>query len=61
MIPGFGTIKDNLEPAIEDGVELFEIGCHCTEADTTRQHIEYLRKLGKETYGVLMMTHMSSP
>lgn len=61
MIPGFGTIKDNLEPAIADGVELFEIGCHCTEADTTRQHIEYLRELGKETYGVLMMTHMASP
>lgn len=61
MIPGFGTIKDNLEPAIADGVEVFEIGCHCTEADTTRQHIEYLRELGKETYGVLMMTHMASP
>lgn len=61
MIPGFGTIKDNLEPAIEDGVEVFEIGCHCTEADTTRQHIEYLRNRGKETYGVLMMTHMASP
>lgn len=61
MIPGFGTIRDNLEPAIADGVELFEIGCHCTEADTTRQHIEYLRNLGKETYGVLMMSHMASP
>ncbi|MCI8483290.1 MAG: 4-hydroxy-2-oxovalerate aldolase [Lachnospiraceae bacterium] len=61
MIPGFGTIRDNLEPAIADGVEVFEIGCHCTEADTTRQHIEYLRKLGKETYGVLMMSHMASP
>lgn len=61
MIPGFGTIKDNLEPAIADGVELFQIGCHCTEADTTRQHIEYLRNLGKETYGILMMTHMASP
>ncbi len=61
MIPGFGTIRDNLEPAIADGVEVFEIGCHCTEADTTRQHIEYLRGLGKETYGVLMMTHMASP
>ncbi len=61
MIPGFGTIKDNLEPAIADGAELFEIGCHCTEADTTRQHIEYLRGLGKETYGVLMMSHMASP
>lgn len=61
MIPGFGTIKDNLEPAIADGVEVFEIGCHCTEADTTRQHIEYLREQKKEVYGVLMMTHMASP
>lgn len=60
MIPGFGTIRDNLEPAIADGVELFEIGCHCTEADTTRQHIEYLRNHGKETYGILMMYHMAS-
>lgn len=61
MIPGFGTIKDNLEPAIADGAEVFQIGCHCTEADTTKQHIEYLRNLGKETYGILMMTHMASP
>lgn len=61
MIPGFGTIEDNLQPAIEDGVSVFEIGCHCTEADTTRQHIEYLRKQNKEVYGVLMMSHMTSP
>ncbi len=61
MIPGFGTIKDNLVPAIEDGVDIFKIGAHCTEADVTRQHIEFLRNSGKETYGVLMMTHMASP
>lgn len=61
MIPGFGTIKENLIPAIECGVDLFKIGCHCTEADTTRQHIEFLRREGKEVYGVLMMTHMASP
>jgi len=61
MIPGFGTIRDNLEPAIRDGTEIFEIGCHCTEADTTRQHIEYLRNLDKEVYGVLMMSHMADP
>ena len=61
MIPGFGTIKDNLEPAIEEGAEVFKIGCHCTEADTTRQHIEYLRNKNKEVYGVLMMSHMASP
>lgn len=61
MIPGFGTIRDQLIPAIEDGVELFKIGCHCTEADTTKSHIEYLAKSGMEVYGVLMMYHMASP
>lgn len=61
MIPGFGTIRDQLIPAIEDGVDLFKIGCHCTEADTTKSHIEYLAKNGKEVYGVLMMYHMASP
>ena len=61
MIPGFGTIKDNIEPAIDIGVEVFEIGCHCTEADTTGQHIEYLRNRQTEVYGVLMMAHMASP
>ena len=60
MIPGFGTIKDNLIPAIDIGVDLFKIGCHCTEADTTRQHIEFLRDKGKEVYGVLMNYHMTS-
>jgi len=60
MIPGFGTIKDNLEPAITAGVDLFKIGCHCTEANITRQHIEYLCNKGKEVYGILMMYHMAS-
>lgn len=60
MIPGFGTIHDNLLPAIEEGVEVFKIGCHCTEADTTKQHIEFLRSQNKEVYGILMMYHMAS-
>ena len=60
MIPGFGTIKDDLIPAIQAGVDLFKLGCHCTEADTTRQHIEYIRQQGKEVYGVLMNYHMTS-
>lgn len=60
MIPGFGTIKDNLKPALNIGVDLFKIGCHCTEADTTRQHIEFIRDQGKEVYGVLMNYHMTS-
>jgi len=61
LIPGFGTIHDDIIPAIEKGVDLFKIGCHCTEADTTRQHIEYLREQNKEVYGILMMYHMASP
>ncbi len=60
LIPGFGTIKDNIDPAVEEGVELFCIATHCTEADVTRQHIEYVRKRGKEAYGVLMMYHMTT-
>lgn len=59
MIPGFGTIRDDLEPALANGVELFKIGCHCTEADTTRQHIEYIRSKNREVYGVMMNYHMA--
>lgn len=59
LIPGFGTIKDNIEPAIELGIDFFKIGCHCTEADTTRQHIEFLRKKNIPVYGILMMYHMA--
>lgn len=60
LIPGFGTIDDDIKPAIANGVELFKIGCHCTEADITRQHIEYVKNAGKEAYGVLMMYHLAS-
>lgn len=59
MIPGFGTIEDDILPAIELGVDLFKIGCHCTEANLTRQHIEYVCDRNKEVYGVLMMYHMA--
>jgi len=60
LIPGFGTIKDNLEPAIDSGVDLICVASHCTEANITAQHIEYVRKRGKEAFGVLMMYHMAS-
>jgi 4-hydroxy 2-oxovalerate aldolase len=60
LIPGFGTIKKDLEPAISDGVEVMMVACHCTEANVTREHIEYLVKRKIETYGVLMMTHMAT-
>lgn len=60
LIPGFGTIKDNIGPAIDLGVDLVCVASHCTEADVTCQHIKYIRDRGKEAYGVLMMHHMTS-
>jgi 4-hydroxy 2-oxovalerate aldolase len=61
MIPGFGTISDNIIPAINSGIGLFKIGCHCSEADTTKEHIEFLANKNIEVYGVLMLSHMASP
>lgn len=61
LIPGFGTIHDHIAPAIDQGVQLVKVGCHCTEADVTKQHIEYVRAHGVEAYGVLMMSHMADP
>lgn len=60
LIPGFGTIKDNIDPAIDSGIQLLKVGCHCTEADTTRQHIEYAKFMNIKVYGILMMYHMAT-
>lgn len=60
LIPGFGTIKDDLAPAVQIGIDVLMVASHCTEANITRQHIEYGRKHGLVTYGVLMMSHMLS-
>lgn len=60
VIPGFCTIKKDLSRAIELGVDVFRIASHCTEADITDRHIGFVRKAGKEAWGVLMMSHMAS-
>lgn len=60
LIPGFGTIKNDLDPAIRYGIEALMVASHCTEANVTRQHIEYATKKGIKTYGILMMAHMIS-
>ena len=60
-IPGFCTIRRHLTMAIEMGVDVFRIATHCTEADITQRHIDYVRSQGKEVFGVLMMSHMASP
>ncbi len=59
VIPGFATINRDLSMAIDQGVDIFRIASHCTEADITRNHIEFCRKKDKIVYGVLMMSHMA--
>lgn len=60
VIPGFATINREIAHAMEAGVELFRVGCHCTEADITQRHIGHVRAEGREAWGVLMMSHMVS-
>jgi 4-hydroxy 2-oxovalerate aldolase len=60
VIPGFATIKRDLQLAIEIGVDVIRVASHCSEADITQRHISYAREKGKEVYGVLMMSHMAS-
>lgn len=58
-IPGFATIKKHIKPALDIGVDIVRCACHCTEADTTRNHITFVREQGKQAFGVLMMSHMA--
>lgn len=58
LLPGFGTIRKDVAPAINEGVEVLMVGSHCTEANITRQHIQYAVSRGIEAYGVLLMAHM---
>lgn len=60
LIPGIGTTHD-LKRAYESGVRSVRIATHCTEADVSKQHIEYARELGMDVSGFLMMSHMLEP
>lgn len=58
VIPGFATIRRDLAPALDWGVDVVRVAAHCTEADITERHIGYVRDRGKTAFGVLMMSHM---
>lgn len=60
VVPGYATAKD-ISKAIICGVDVIRIAAQCTEADTTEQHISYVREKGRRVYGGLMMAHMLSP
>ncbi len=60
LLPGIGTVHD-LKRAYALGVRSVRVATHCTEADVSRQHIEYARSLGMDVSGFLMMSHMSPP
>ncbi len=57
LLPGIGTVED-IEMAVDAGIDTIRIATHCTEADISRQHIEYSRDKGLDTVGFLMMAHM---
>ncbi|WP_068635098.1 4-hydroxy-2-oxovalerate aldolase [Thauera butanivorans] len=60
LIPGLGTMKE-LQAAFDAGARSVHVATHCTEADTSPQHIAFARKLGMDTTGFLMMAHLNDP
>lgn len=58
LIPGLGTMRE-LQSAYDCGARSVHIATHCTEADTSPQHIDYARKLGMDVSGFLMMSHLN--
>ena len=51
ILPGI-AVKEDLDWAYSMGVRSVRVATHCTEADVSKQHIEYARNLGMDTIAV---------
>ncbi len=60
ILPGI-AVKEDLRWAWDLGVRSVRVATHCTEADVSKQHVEFARELGMDTVGFLMMSHMAEP
>ncbi|OUR85482.1 4-hydroxy-2-oxovalerate aldolase [Cycloclasticus sp. 44_32_T64] len=58
LIPGMGTMKE-LQSAYDCGARSVHVATHCTEANTSPQHMAFARELGMDTTGFLMMAHLN--
>lgn len=58
LLPGLGTMNE-LKSAYREGARSVHVATHCTEANTSPQHIACARELGMDTTGFLMMSHLN--
>ncbi len=60
LLPGYATVNKDIKPAMALGVTNFRLGCHCTEADVTLRHIDFLKSNGATVIISLTMSHMAT-
>ena len=60
LLPGIGTVED-LQNAQAAGATSVRVATHCTEADVSKQHIEWARENGMDVACLLMLAHMTEP
>lgn len=60
LLPGVGTAA-MINEVFDLGVRMLRVATHSTEADIATQHFGVARRLGMDTVGFLMLSHMTEP